>query len=571
MRKAVIYGRVSTGLQEKEQTIESQVNELKRQIATSGDLLVKEYLDEGYSGAFLDRPALNQLRKDLKTDTYDIIYVLCIDRLARDAIHINILISEVLVNKKQIIINGEDYINNPENKFKITVLGAVAELEKAKILERTTRGRLHRLKQGHLVSQGHNIFGYNYFRRTQTSYPYYEINNPKAKIVKYLYECYAKGNVSIKTIFKKLQKTELVSPSIKVAYSKVKCILNNESYTGIKYFNTMRYQHVMDGLGQKTKTKKLIYTDRSEWIGIKIPAIITKGLFTKVQKQLEYNKTCYRNARGTQLLSNLVFCGKCKHRCIAYRKFYSVRRASGVKFYKKAYYKCHAKGSVHNPQIDTRILESHVFEMIKEIMFNPQLLRGYISLFKSPDKNNKSLIMRQLDSVEKELANFKKQKQRILELYAKGGIGQGDYFKQMINFEDQLQKLEESRKTILARMPLYQKPELVEKSLEEYSKKIKSQIQRNNEFNTLRQFFLDHIQKVEYNKSQFSNRTVYLYGSVPIKVKEQETVPVEFKIRKILSKQDELLKQKEIDANDCTISGKELLKTQFRKLTQEAI
>jgi hypothetical protein len=49
MKRAVLYARVSTDAQQKEGTIDSQVLELKRQIAAAGDVLVKEYVDDGYS------------------------------------------------------------------------------------------------------------------------------------------------------------------------------------------------------------------------------------------------------------------------------------------------------------------------------------------------------------------------------------------------------------------------------------------------------------------------------------------------------------------------------------------
>jgi hypothetical protein len=55
---------VSTERQKEEQTIESQVLELKKQIALSGNVLVKEYVDDGYSGTMLDRPALEELALD---------------------------------------------------------------------------------------------------------------------------------------------------------------------------------------------------------------------------------------------------------------------------------------------------------------------------------------------------------------------------------------------------------------------------------------------------------------------------------------------------------------------------
>jgi Resolvase, N terminal domain len=63
------------------------------------------------------------------------------DRIARDVSYQTIIIGELLKHEKQIIINGKDYVHNPESKFTLTVLGAVAELERAKINERYTRGR----------------------------------------------------------------------------------------------------------------------------------------------------------------------------------------------------------------------------------------------------------------------------------------------------------------------------------------------------------------------------------------------------------------------------------------------
>jgi hypothetical protein len=64
--RAALYARVSDDLSAKEGTIESQVLALKKQIAAANHTLVKEYIDDGFSGPRFDRPALDQMRKDLK-------------------------------------------------------------------------------------------------------------------------------------------------------------------------------------------------------------------------------------------------------------------------------------------------------------------------------------------------------------------------------------------------------------------------------------------------------------------------------------------------------------------------
>ena len=88
-------------------------------------------------------------------------------RIAREVTIQTIIIEEILKHRKQLVINGKDYVKNPENKFTLTVLGAVAELERAKIIERATRGKQLRLSQGQLLGCGVHTFGYDYIKKTR--------------------------------------------------------------------------------------------------------------------------------------------------------------------------------------------------------------------------------------------------------------------------------------------------------------------------------------------------------------------------------------------------------------------
>ena len=60
--RAAIYARVSSERQEKEHTIGSQLEALRAYAAKNGMDVVEEFTDEGYSGARLDRPALDRMR-----------------------------------------------------------------------------------------------------------------------------------------------------------------------------------------------------------------------------------------------------------------------------------------------------------------------------------------------------------------------------------------------------------------------------------------------------------------------------------------------------------------------------
>ena len=187
MKRAALYARVSGDLQG---TIESQVLALKKQIAAAGHVLVKEYVDNGFSGPRFDRPALNEMRKDVKTDTFDLIYFHDADRIAREVTIQNIIIEEILKHRNSSSLMAKTTKRTPKTKFTLTILGAVAEFERAKIIERVTRGKQLRLAQGQLFGCGVHTFGYDYLRKIPTSRSQMIINDREAEIIRYVFETY---------------------------------------------------------------------------------------------------------------------------------------------------------------------------------------------------------------------------------------------------------------------------------------------------------------------------------------------------------------------------------------------
>ena len=85
-KNCAIYTRVSTDNQtEKEfSSCEAQEQKIKSFIASQNNWEVfRVYSDAGYSGAILERPALQQLLSDMKGEKIDIVLVYKIDRLTR--------------------------------------------------------------------------------------------------------------------------------------------------------------------------------------------------------------------------------------------------------------------------------------------------------------------------------------------------------------------------------------------------------------------------------------------------------------------------------------------------------
>lgn len=78
-----IYARVSTSRQENEGTIETQLSTLREYAEKNGYTIVKEYLDDGWSGDILARPSLDELRQDARSKQWEAVLFYDPDRLAR--------------------------------------------------------------------------------------------------------------------------------------------------------------------------------------------------------------------------------------------------------------------------------------------------------------------------------------------------------------------------------------------------------------------------------------------------------------------------------------------------------
>src|SRR4029079_15649458 len=95
--KAAIYARVSTEKQGRDQPIDSQLDALRRWATAHGHELKDDhiYIDEGYSGARLDRPALDRLRDAAREGEFDVLGVYSPDRLARRSAYQVLLLEEL--------------------------------------------------------------------------------------------------------------------------------------------------------------------------------------------------------------------------------------------------------------------------------------------------------------------------------------------------------------------------------------------------------------------------------------------------------------------------------------------
>src|SRR5919109_5192131 len=164
MTHAAIYARVSSEQQAEANTIASQVAALQARVAADGLPLPLDhhFLDEGYSGATLIRPALERLRDAAALGQITRLYVHSPDRLARKYAYQVLLVEELGRYGVEVVFLNRELGRSPEDDLLLQVQGMMAEYERAKILERHRRGKLHAARSGSVNILSGAPYGYRY-------------------------------------------------------------------------------------------------------------------------------------------------------------------------------------------------------------------------------------------------------------------------------------------------------------------------------------------------------------------------------------------------------------------------
>jgi site-specific DNA recombinase len=149
-RYAAIYARVSTKDQGKGFSIPTQIEACQKLAAHEGYMVPESHvlIDEGISGTTMDRPGLRTLRDLVNSQAITAAVVYDPDRLSRNLGHQLLLAEEFERAGVKLVIVSHPMEQGPEGWLFFQMRGALAEYERAKILERMHRGIIGRAKAG---------------------------------------------------------------------------------------------------------------------------------------------------------------------------------------------------------------------------------------------------------------------------------------------------------------------------------------------------------------------------------------------------------------------------------------
>ena len=147
---AAAYARVSTDRQDREQTIDSQIDALRRAAEQRGWDLAADLIcrDDGRTGTTLARPGLDRLR-DLVAEGTCAAVLVCSPTAWLATLPIRCWSSTSSRRAGcEVVFLNHAFGDSPEQQMLLQMQGVFAEYERALILERTRRGRLFWARQG---------------------------------------------------------------------------------------------------------------------------------------------------------------------------------------------------------------------------------------------------------------------------------------------------------------------------------------------------------------------------------------------------------------------------------------
>src|SRR5262245_28505497 len=213
--RAAIYARVSSDQQAEAGTISSQVTALEGRVGQDGLALEQElrFIDEGYSGSTLVRPALERLRDAAADGAIDRLYVHSPDRLARTYAYQVLLVDELRRCGVELVFLNRPLGRSPEDDLLLQVQGVIAEYERAKIMERCRRGKLHAARRGSVSALAAAPYGYRYVTRLEGGgTARYDIVPEQARVVQQVFAWVGQERCSIGEVCRRLLRLGVPSP-----------------------------------------------------------------------------------------------------------------------------------------------------------------------------------------------------------------------------------------------------------------------------------------------------------------------------------------------------------------------
>jgi site-specific DNA recombinase len=486
--QTAIYARVSSAQQAEAHTVASQVAALRERVAAD-DLPLPEalqFIDEGYSGATLVRPALERLRDLAAAGALDRLYVHSPDRLARKYAYQVLLVDEFQHAGVEVIFLNRELGQSPEDDLLLQVQGMMAEYERAKIIERHRRGKLHAARAGTVNVLSGAPYGYHYISKYEGhGQARYEAVPDEARVVRQVFDWVGRDRLTIGEVCRRLTQAGEVTRSGKTIWDRsvVWGMLKNPAYMGSAAFGKTPQEPLRPRLraqrGRPLQPRRAVSTrdvPPPEWITIPVPALVALEVFTAVQEQLWDNQRHARQSRrgARYLLQGLVQCQHCGYAYYGKRLSPSARKGRPRAY---AYYRCLGTDAYRfggervcqNTQVRTDLLELAVWQDVCALLAHPRRLAEEYQRRAHPNGPTTRTL---LTTLEAQLGKLRQGLARLIDSYAEALIEKHEFEPRITRLRQRIAHVEAQRQQLAEEDALHTDLRLIIGRLEDFAAQV---------------------------------------------------------------------------------------------------
>lgn len=403
-KRAILYARVSTEEQARSgYSLAQQMEALREYAAREGYEVLEEVADPGHSGASLERPGMDRVRDLVAAGSVSVVLAQDRDRFAREPAYHYLLKRDFEEHGTIIRALNDRGDGSPEGQLTDGILDQLAKYERAKLAERSRRGKLRKAREGKVVAGAVPNFGFKY----NVSRDNYVVDERTIQIVRRIFHMVGLERRALNSVKRALEAEGVTTPtgnrywrtrSIRSiilddvyrphAYEEIEALTTpevvgrldpNENY-GIWWFNRERIsrQQVAESSpnGRIYREKvKATARPREEWIAVPVPdSRIPLEMVNAARKSIADNRRTSSNGdRFWELSGGILHCSACGLRM----KTNVTRKATKRYYYyicKKHYEDQDTCPNGKNYRADK--LETAVWELVSELLQNPEQLRA---------------------------------------------------------------------------------------------------------------------------------------------------------------------------------------------------
>ncbi|MCL6612314.1 MAG: recombinase family protein [Peptococcaceae bacterium] len=420
---AAVYIRVSTDEQADHGiSIPAQKSRLVAFCQAQGWGIYGFYIDDGYSGKDLERPAITRLIEDAKLKKFNTVLVLKLDRLSRrqkDTLH---LLEDIFDQYGIGLKSATEAFDTttPFGKAALGMMAVFAQLERETIVERVKLAKKESARQGRFLG-GPPPFGYRYDPANKKLVK----DDLQAQVVRWIYGLYLRGQKGYQHIAGELENKGVPGPT-NTRWNKnfVRKILTSPVYAGF-------IMH--EGTLYPGKHEPVIEPDK--WR--EVQSIIRDRGAARAAA-----------ANSTGLLSGIIWCGECGARMRVKNTWQNYPRTDPKKVIR--YYVCYSQDGSARHMVRSREckcgykraedIESAVARELFRRSFDPDLLRQVIeeTLVKNTGKNP---ARHELDKLNREINSVRKKIERWYDAFERGALDPEDLAGRIRELRDRKNKL----------------------------------------------------------------------------------------------------------------------------------